>query len=435
MNHKQDYTKLEDQGWNDMKNILDKNMPNKKKRFAFYYPFALGAIVLFFIAFYSISEFHKRNSKTLQSTALTDFSCDSIFENFPSPIVVRNKIQNSGANLINPSNKTHAKNSIVDFKVSNSKIKKQSIPQPEKDKILTANKKVENESEFSISQNIGFLKTNQSEATQNSHRDFFDFAVLPGILANLTWQNSYPVLNPISYVPVRLHYLPQTPIRKFEFGIHSGIKFDTKLKYSAYSIGTHIGYNLNQKWSLSVSPTLNIEQGNFLILNDFENTIILSNLDSFKNSTTVFTNMDSENFDSKVGINNSLLIKSNKLYNLQFPLTVNYKIKSNWQACLGIEFSLPIQKLIHTSQKNNILQWKNQTIESWNVKSINYNLQAGIRFFPIKSFGISLDYIVDIFNLQNQTSILKTSSTPSTNIIELKQKNLNHLTIGLLYKF
>ena len=73
------------------------------------------------------------------------------------------------------------------------------------------------------------------------------------------------VLNPISYVPVRLHYLPQTSIRKFEFGIHSGIKFDTKLKYSAYAIGTHIGYNLNQKWSLSVSPTLNIEQGNFLI--------------------------------------------------------------------------------------------------------------------------------------------------------------------------
>lgn len=430
-----DYKQMENAGWENMHSLLDQHMPEKKRRFAFLYFTGLIFGVLLLISFLSWLNYKgdtlMNHSKQIP-IAIMDSKKEITSDDKMTVPVEDHSIQTIGHEKLNAefvhsetashsSNKTNAQtkfsspgteNGHSNLILSSSELTKD---QPT----------VQNE----MNQNDMSATTNYSGKMQ-----FIDIHKLPCLPIHSIQSQQSDNSTRALLLPAIIHPVANKPSEKIQFGIQSGLQYFTSNKTISYLAGVQTNYKLSEKLSISVSPTLEINKGNFLVLNDEEQSIILNSLDSFRANTKIFdTNFEDVLANPASGLNTSQIKKYNTLYNLLLPVSINYHVNKHWQVAAGLKLSIPLHHEILSSSKSNIIQWDDPTTSTWNVKPINYFAQAGIHFRPWNSFGISLDYSFLILKQNAVQNNLSTSANPAVNAII--ENYLRHFSTSINYKF
>lgn len=427
---------MENAGWKNMHSLLDQHMPQKKKRFALLYftYFIFGALMLIsFLSWLNYKNPGKQinNSKEIPIAIVNSKQEIESNEKMTIPVPdISNKT--TGNQKLIP--EINHKQTVYNSKSTKNKPEENNKPKAENnypDLISIKSIAINNQS-------ADEKVTEQNEITstinKNLIREPMDIPLLPGLAFSSIQCKPFNHSIENLLLPEIIKPVISKSSTKVQFGIQSGIQYFTSNKTISYFAGIQADYKLSEKWSLSLSPSLEINKGNFLVLDDEEQSLILNSLDSFRLNTDIF-DTKKENVVSfpASGLNSSTINKYSTLYNLQLPVSINYHLNKYWQASVGLKLSIPLQQDILTSIKSNIIQWDDPKTSTWHVEPINYFVQTGIQYHPWNSFGISLVYSFLILKQNSSQNNFSTSGNPTVNAIT--ENNLRHFKVSLNYRF
>lgn len=426
---------MENAGWENMHSLLDQHMPQKKRRFALLYftYFLFGVLLLIsFLSWLNYKGLKQMNHSKQIPIAMVDSKKEMASEDKMTVPVEDHSIETTGHEKLNPEfvhrettrHSSNKKNSQTKFSTPGNENNHSNLvlPSSELTKVQSA---VQNE-----------INLDDMSATTNysGKMQFIDIHKLPSLPIHSIQSQQTDNSTKALLLPTIIHPVANKPSEKIQFGIQSGLQYFTSNKTISYIAGVQANYKLSEKWSIGVSPTLEIKKGNFLVLNDKEQSIILNSLDSFRANTKIFdTNFEDVLANPSSGLNTSQIKKYNTLYNLLLPVSINYHVNKHWQVAAGLKLSIPLHHEILSSSKSKIIQWDDPTTSTWKVKPINYFAQAGIHFHPWNSFGISLDYSFLILKQNTGLNNFSASINPAVNAII--ENNLKHFTASMNYRF
>jgi hypothetical protein len=439
MSNKKADKQLEDLGWNKMNAMLDLEMPNKRRRgFLFYWPLLMSVAGVLFAMWYSTKsqkEVKPVAKEIVQPIAQQDHNSN---ENLNTKNVeeikqiVSNDVDNN--NSINIKNDKSKINNHVSFNNTSERIPK-STKVNQFNAAQSKNPVIDSKGEPNIYLNglNEFVVLSSQALWKNDEMEFLDPLNLSLVEPELFYQNlnmSYSLISPKKPVP---------SLDIFQFGVHSGAQLYTSNNSLGWIAGVQSEINLNQKWSLNFSPSIELRHGNFLILNEEESAYVVGNLDSLQANSDLFS-ADQENVfaESNGRINQTPISKNKNLISFQLPVMIGYKLNKYLQMSLGMKLYVPLQKEISNATKSYVMHSNGNKTNLWKVEPVNYFLQAGIVYYPIHSFGISMDYSFHYSVLQQKESVYHTTpstSLPGTNLNVIEPDKLHHFSMKLNYRF
>lgn len=424
MDKQRDYKHLEDMGWNNMKSSLDINLPEKKNRRVLLLLLFCGISTIGFVGVSIWPGFKSAQSAKLpfkENPSNTTNQQNAKSKDDHSIECNAVALMNAGQTSMT---KTNSKNSVKFT--------------PFKSSIVSHSRNAatlfhENNKNFQASRNSSREQQESDSTTvvEPAWNDFnYPFLAILQPSKIHTGISNEPLLN--TYIQVNIPKKTHRTPNRFGFGIHAGLQYYTATNTASYNAGMQIDFRMNNKWSLSLLPSLDMRTGNFLLLDEAESYFIANNIDSLQSQTGLFTQdekiqLDASGFGS---IQNTTVRKFQNLYNFQIPLYLNYKVHSKWMASLGLKAIIPLNKDIIASRKSIFMQWNGIKTFSWKVHPINYFFQVGIRYYPIHSFGISLDYAATWKFQQDGLDAIANPQGTSP-----KFKDSNHLSLSLNYRF
>ncbi len=430
-----DYKQIENAGWDNMHSLLDQHMPQKKRRFAFLYftGFIFGVLLLIsFLSWLNYKGLKQMNHSKQIPITMMDSKKEMTSEDKMTVPVEDHSIETTGREKLNPEfvhseTASHSSNKIN----AQTKFNAPGTENNNSNLVLSSSELTKDQSAVQNEMNQKEMPASTNHTVNIELIDIHNLPCLP--IHSIQSQQSDNSTRAL-LLPVFIHPVANKPTEKIQFGIQTGLQYFTSNKTISYIAGVQANYKLSEKWSISVSPTLEINKGNFLVLNDEEQSIILNSLDSFRVNTKIFdTNFEDVLANPASGLNTSQIKKYNTLYNLLLPVSINYHVNKHWQVAAGLKLSIPLHHEILSSSKSNIIQWDDPNTSTWNVKPINYFVQAGIHFHPWNSFGISLEYSFLILKQNAGLNNFSASTNPAVNAIT--ENNLRHFSASMNYRF
>lgn len=400
MNKNIDYKKWEDRGWDNMHTLLDLHLPRKRNRRMFWFMLLSGGLIVSTAAYYAlqynpqenkiIPGSTKQNSTTTEikhqgnTSALNEKSTDSIHSNdkyLESPNSIFTSLDIRKVNKV-------AENGFPGRSVS-----------------------MQSKKEFQtnmIEQNSKGLQTIESNSTNYNDDipdidadkpigDFRYFALASIPLEQIPIKSKFTDLENVLPAIQLANKITMAKKHKLELGLQTGMQVYMGNISLSNSLGFLIRKKFSSAWSVDLSPGIEWKRGNFILLNTNEYNYIASMLDSIKNNTRFFS--DIENFDpgnnpstSNPGVQSLEVATTKNLFTAHLPVCLTYHYNRHWQFSGGMKFSVPLHHQFLSASKSDIIEWKNNSISHWKVNPVNAFAFAGISYFPIYSFGFSLSY-------------------------------------------
>jgi hypothetical protein len=432
-----DFKQMENAGWDNMRSLLDQHMPQKKRRFAllFFMFFIFGLAILFsFLSWLNHNNSNFQKTESNENPLATEGSkekselYDILILN-DTPALVETRVHHQINTFVEQKNSTVNSKSNNSYHLKINEIQKDnSVP----DKLYTSG--IPEATQFN-SGNVNEIV--ETTCANNQHPDnvLNEIPMLPILALMVLQSNDFTSGKEHLRLKEINNPIYKKTSGKFQFGAQAGIQYLHSNKSVSYLAGTQLDYKIAKKWSISLSPILEVMKGNYLILDNAEQSFIVNSLDSLRLNTDLFRDAKTEIAvpNSTSGLNSVTIERYNYLFNLQLPLTLNYKINRYLQTSLGMKFLIPLQKDLITSQKSNIIQWTDDQTSSWKINPVNYFLQSGITYFPSSSIGLSVDYSLSLSNLKTSQDDILTNTPQITNPVS--KNNMNHFTLSLKYKF
>jgi len=418
------YKQLEDEGWLAMQKSLDVHMPVKKNR----------RLVLWFFLF------------------LGALGCA-----FFLPQLFSSRSKSNPAKSIHQIAPSQAQNQITDAhnvnKSSNGEIKTQQLSQLKEKPIIEIQNKQNgnsiNESNKEI-KNISLTHTESLASEYQNKTEFKDIHPLPtstiihSDIPNLNLLKSKICLLPVDAANINLenNIYPRstksTQKTNFEFGLLSGFQYNPDSRAYSFHLGSILERKINRSFSVKISPFLEYQTGDFLLMNSSEFTALLDNRDSL--SKILFT-LDSKSSGSSTtndNLTNSLISVDyrKQLFHVHVPVLISYNMYKNWQAEMGLNMILPLAKNVLNGNKTEMVQIKNNNLYAKKQSNMSLLGQIGVTAPVYRNFSVTAGISFPINILKTNLSKLENATTsPSSNFTTVKTISQTQLRVSLVYKF
>lgn len=443
----QNIKRYEEMGWLQMSGMLDRELPQKKKRRRLVYMIWLPVLITGLSSIFFILGRHAtKNAINLTKTAVTSQavtdkykpdSCNGQFYHHPNERAValsepdykpsysakykqqenRNKVTMDETNElivhnfdeVRPGSRPH-RNGLLRFKKF---------------------------SDGKISESGHFVSSMNTTNNTVHDRDSVDgLSILDA--------SQERVLPDVVFLPTTEATLRQNkkneicPAVKFEKNNHNAIRIDWGLRFA---VGRQIDINciklqagvyaikrLNNRWAVEINPQLDISRSHFIMVPDtndhaFQQLLSssrLTNTDIFegKISNTSYTNGDL--------VLISRLNNANTLYRFAIPFTVKYRISRGLHLTGGL---CPHYLIGHDLRTSNIYQEDLvQHSKYYQQRNLNVSLLAGLQY-NFKKFGLDLNYSRLIL-LLNLKKINYSASAPG-GVVSWNHDPLHEITVGI----
>ncbi|MBK6354789.1 MAG: hypothetical protein IPF46_15690 [Saprospiraceae bacterium] len=418
------YKQLEDEGWLSMQKSLDVHMPVKKnRRFILWYFLFLGALGSAFLLPHLFSSLSKSNP------------AKSIHHITPSQ--AQNQI--TDAHKLNES--------------SNVEIKTQQL-RPVKEKPIIEIQNKQNGNSFNESnkeiKNIP-LTHNESLASEYQNKTKFkDIYPLPtetkihSNIPNLNLLKSKICLLPLDATNIYLEnkinprFTKSTQKTNFEFGLLTGFQYNPDSRAYSVHFGSILERKINSSFSVKISPFLEYQTGDFLLMNTSEFTALLDNRDSLSN---ILFNLDSKSNTSSPNNDNLTELLSTtdyreQLYHIHLPIQLSYNWYNKWTSEIGFNMILPLAKTVLNGRKTELVQIKNNSLFVRKQSKVNFLMQIGLTAPVYKNFSINTGVSFPVSFSKSHADLLEstTGQTPSNNA-PVNIITQTQLRASLIYKF
>ncbi|MBK8644073.1 MAG: hypothetical protein IPN15_18265 [Saprospiraceae bacterium] len=418
------YKQLEDEGWLSMQKSLDVHMPVKKNRRIFLWFFLfLGALGTAFLL----------------------------------PHLFSSRSKSNPAKSIHQITSSQAQNQITDAhklnKSSNVEIKTQQLrPVKEKPIIEIQNKQNGNSfNELNMEIKNNSLTHTESLAYEYQNKtEFKDINPLPtstiihSEFLNLNLLKSKICLLPVHAANINLenNIYPRstqsTQKTNFEFGLLTGFQYNPDSRAYSVHFGSILERKINRSFSVKISPFLEYQTGDFLLMNTSEFSTLLDNRDSLSN---ILFNLDSKsNTSSPINDNLTELLSTTdyrkQLYNIHLPIQLSYNWYKKWTSEIGFNMIFPLAETVFKGSKTELVQIKNNSFFVRKQSKVNFLMQIGLTAPVYKNFSINTGVSFPVSFSKSHADLLEstTGQTPSNNA-PVNIITQTQLRASLIYKF
>ncbi|MBK9961115.1 MAG: hypothetical protein IPP06_07185 [Saprospiraceae bacterium] len=343
------YKQLEDEGWLSMQKSLDVHMPVKKNRRIFLWFFLfLGALGTAFLL----------------------------------PHLFSSRSKSNPAKSIHQITSSQAQNQITDAhklnKSSNVEIKTQQLrPVKEKPIIEIQNKQNGNSfNELNMEIKNNSLTHTESLAYEYQNKTKFkDIYPLPtetkihSNIPNLNLLKSKICLLPLDATNIYLENkinprsTKSTQKTNFEFGLLTGFQYNPDSRAYSVHFGSILERKINSSFSVKISPFLEYQTGDFLLMNSSEFSTLLDNRDSL--SKILFSLDGNSSGSSTTNDNLTELLSTTdyrkQLYNIHLPIPLSYNWYKKWTSEIGFNMIFPLAETVFKGSKTELVQIKNNS--------------------------------------------------------------------------
>lgn len=446
----QNIKKYEETGWLQMSAMLDREMPQKKKRRRFVYMFWIPVLITgLSLIFFFLGRYTTKNTNKLANTALAlqavsdeyrqDSSVDQIYQHNKEralalsvredkPIhIVKNKLQENRDKVITEVTKELMLHNFDDIRPVSKWHKKGEIP-------------VKSFSNGEISERGHFMSSVNTIKIPVRDRDTLD-----GLsIRNANQESSLSV---IDYLPACGEMIIQKnkselcPAIKIEKNKHEDRRYQSGLRFAIGKLidinclklqaGVCVEKRLNNRWAVEINPQLDISRSHFITVPDvndnaFQQVLSNSRLTSADIFEGKISNTSSTNGDLALI---SSLSKVNNLYRIAVPVNVKYRISRGLHLSAGIS---PHCLIGHDLRKSKIYQEDlvNQ-YKYYQQSNLNVSIQGGLQY-NYKNFGVDLNY-TRLVILPNNKKISNSTSGP-VSVLTWTQDPLQELTLGMRWR-
>lgn len=418
------YKELENEGWASMQKTLDVHMPVKKnRRFILWFFLFVGALGSAFLLPHLFSSLSKSNpAKSIHQT---------------TPSQKHNQI--TDAHNLNES--------------SNVEIKTQQLSQG-KEKPIVENQNKRNGNSFNESNSeIKNIPLSHSESVASEYQNKTEFNDIYPLSTETKIQSNIPNLNllkskicllPLHAANINLenNIYPRstksTQKTNFQFGLLSGFQYTPDSRAYSVHFGSILERKINRSFSIKLSPFLEYQTGDFLLMNSSEFTALLDNRDSLSN---ILFNLDSKSNTSSPNNDNLTELLSTtdyrkQLYQIHLPLQLSYNWYKKWSSEIGFNMIFPLAETVFKGSKTELVQIKNNSLFVRKQSKVNFLMQIGLTAPVYKNFSINTGVSFPVSFSKSHADLLEstTGQTPSinapVNIITQTQ-----LRASLIYKF
>lgn len=418
------YKQLEDEGWLSMQKSLDLHMPIKKNR----------RLVLWFFLFLG-----------------------ALGTAFLLPQLFSSRSQSNPAKSIQHITSSQAQNQITDAhklnKSSNIEIKTHQLSQG-KEKPIIENQNKQNGNSFNESNSeIKNTPLSHSESLASEYQNKTEFnniyplptaTIIHSDIPNLNLLKSKICLLPLHAANINLenNIYPRstksTQKTNFQFGLLSGFQYTPDSRAYSVHFGSILERKINRSFSIKLSPFLEYQTGDFLLMNSSEFTALLDNRDSLSN---ILFNLDSKSNASSTNNDNLTELLSTtdyrkQLYHIHLPIQLSYNWYKKWSSEIGFNMIFPLAETVFKGSKTELVQIKNNSLFVRKQSKVNFLMQIGLTAPVYKNFSINTGVSFPVSFSKSHADLLEstTGQTPSinapVNIITQTQ-----LRASLIYKF
>ncbi|MEP7195318.1 MAG: hypothetical protein ABI851_02290 [Saprospiraceae bacterium] len=412
---------LKNSGWEDMKLILNEEMPQKnERRVFFFWIFGIAGILLFTSLFYF--NYHGTTNESKLNSVAND-----------SPILKKQELNNH----INYAEKN---NVAIDI----NSVNKYGDEQTHK---LSASKVSRLISSNSISKTKIFLSSGESSVPK-SQIDKLNLELIPSstqinegqsinknVIFTLTIRKSYITLaenlkmnlevNPI----LRPKILPKPKHPETTFaGI--GIVYNAFNLNPSLKLGGLFNYKLSNNFFIGSGLNLDYSHGNYLISPRSNIVSVVNIIDSSKSFRIEAKSEAEDLLNNSLG-NSDRVVLTNYLLHINVPLTFNYQLSRTFSLGLGTEFSLLLNRLKNgnDNQTKYLLNLDQSASDISKFNAVNCGIHFNLTYYPTNRLSIQaiVNSRLDAFSAVYTKDVITSAPPTYLGITE----NRNNLAYGL----
>jgi len=443
----QNIKRYEEMGWLQMSGMLDRELPQRKKRRKFVYMIWLPVLITGLSALlFILGRQATKNANNLAKTALISQvvsdqykqdACDDQFYHHPNERAVALSEPD-----YKPSHSAKYKQQENRNKVNTDETKELIVHNF--DDVRPGSKwhkngllRVKKFSDGKISESEHFVSSvNITNATVHDRDTVDGLSILD--------TNQKRVLPDVVFLPPAEETFVQNkkneicPAVKIEKNNHNAIRIDWGLRFAAgrqidincikLQAGVYAIQRLSNRWAVEVNPQLDISRSHFITVPDTNDQAFQQVLSSSRlTNTDIFegkiSNTSNTNGDLVLI---SRLNNGNTLYRLAIPVTLKYRMSQGLHLTGGICTQYLIGQDL---RKSNIYQEDLvQHSKYYQQRNLNFSLLAGLQY-NFKKYGLDINYSRLIL-LPNLEKITYSASGPAR-VVSWTHDPLQEITVGI----